>query len=149
MNPASFLPAAKRWLLPLLAAPLLLAQTGCEDMFRPYNRGIAHLQLMQSTELPDDQMDRISGTYKGLATRVSPDDPRCPTARTGTLELGDNRLELAYTPGLIFTAPVQPDGSVVSVVGPSKLQGRIANGYASFTVTTPNCTTRFDYRYVI
>jgi len=149
VNPASFLPAAKRWLFPLLAAPLLLGQTGCEAMFRPYNRAIAHVQLWQATELPDDQVDRISGTYKGLATRVGTDDPRCPTARTGTLELGDNRLELAYTPGLIFTAPVQPDGSVVSVVGPAKLQGKIANGYASFTVTTPNCTTRFDYRYVI
>ncbi len=149
MRRPSFQPAAKRWLAPLLAAPLLLALPGCGGPLLAYNRGIAHLELLQQDELPGNQVDRISGTYKGLATLVSPRDPRCPIARTGTLELGDNRLELAYTAALIFTAPVQPDGKVLSVIGPAKLEGRVADGYATFTVTTPDCTTRFDYRYVI
>ncbi len=149
MRRLSFQPAARRWLAPLLAAPLLLALPGCGGPLRAYNRGIARLELMQQDELPGNQVDRISGTYKGLATRVRTYDPRCPVAGAGTLELGDNRLELAYTPSLIFTALVQPDGKVLSMIGPSKLEGRIADGYATFTVTTPDCTTRFDYRYVI
>lgn len=107
---------------------------------------------MQATELPDDQIDRVSGTYKGLQTLVAAqgEQPaRCPHPRVGTLEVGDMTLELAYTPNLIFTAPVMPDGSVRSVVGAAVLQGHISNGYAEFTITTPVCSTRFDYRYVI
>ena len=143
--------AAVRLLGPAAALACLVVG-GCAGPLESYNRGIAKLQLMQATELPDDQIDRVSGTYKGLQTLVAVqgDQPaRCPHPRVGTLEIGDMTLEIAYTPNLIFTAPVMPDGSVRSVVGQSVLQGHVGNGYAVFTITTPVCSTRFDYRYVI
>jgi hypothetical protein len=46
-------------------------------------------------------------------------------------------------------APVQPDGSVYAVSGPSVLSGRLAGGRLAFTVRTPVCESHYNMRYVL
>lgn len=136
----------------LVAAPLLIAASllsACSGPLDAYNRGIARLQYGQADELPSDQINRIDGTYKGLTSLLASGSPNCPVPSTGTIDVGDKTVIFAYTPAVIFTAPVQPDGQIHGVVGRVRMDGVVANGLLQFVVSSPVCTSRYDFRYVI
>ena len=135
------------------AAAALLALSGCGPTYvaarNGYNRTIARLQLAQSTELPGDQIDRVDGTYKGIVTLVEARNPNCPPSTEGNLEIGDHTLVLDYTPSIILTATILPDGSLHARTARAELNGSVRDGFIHFTVSTPVCTSRYDFRYVI
>jgi hypothetical protein len=100
-------------------------------------------------EIPRRQIDRIDGTYKGDATLVMARSPTCPRGKEGSVEIGDQTLYFGYQPDVLFIAPVQTNGTVHAVAGPSVLDGRLVNGRLVFSVTTPVCRTRYDLRWVL
>jgi hypothetical protein len=114
-----------------------------------YNLSIARLQLAQSEELPDDQIDRVNGTYKGIITLVEAHNPNCPPTMWGIIDVGDSTLVLDYTPAIIMTAAVQPDGTVHAQSGKTVLDGVLRHGRLNFTVRSPVCVSRYRFRYVI
>jgi hypothetical protein len=107
------------------------------------------LMNASSPEIPSRQIDKIDGTYKGAVQLVTARAPACPPSREGSVEIGDQTLYFGYLPNIIFIAPVQPDGTVHAVAGPSILDGRLTKGRLIFTVTTPVCQSRYDLRWVL
>jgi len=98
---------------------------------------------------PATTTELFDGSYQGRAVLVRGSRPTCPVwPRYGTVEIGDAVLIYPYLPGLVFSAPVQPNGSLHSQTGQFVLDGRIVNGHLDFTVITPACASRYSMRYV-
>jgi len=114
-----------------------------------YNLAIARAQLAQTDELPDNQIDRVDGTYKGVVTLVEAHNPNCPPTKWGIIDVGDRTLVLDYTPSLIMTAAIQPDGTLHAQAGTTVLNGWLREGRLNFTVSSPVCVSRYRFRYVI
>ncbi len=139
--------------LPALLAPLaLLLLPACAQIdsgLHSYNRGVLSLEHAQSPELADDAADQVDGTYKGLTHLVVNGSEFCPQPTEGTVEIGDHQMVFAYNPATTFVAHIARNGNVIGFANGIKLEGRVAEGKASFTVTSPKCTTHYSFRYVI
>jgi hypothetical protein len=93
--------------------------------------------------------ERFDGSYQGHTALLAASGPGCPLdPHKGVIEIGDAVLIYPYTPELILTAPVRPDGSVHAVAGPAVLDGRIVNNRLSFTIRTPTCLSRYSTHFV-
>jgi hypothetical protein len=88
----------------------------------------------------------INGIYGGASEQVEAKIPGCPYAELGLIEIGDRTLLFPYTTDLIYVAPVQADGTVHSQLGQTTLDGHLIDGRLAFSVTTPDCTSRFSFR---
>lgn len=98
---------------------------------------------------PATVTELYDGSYQGHPSLLAANGPGCPLEpRKGVIEIGDAVLIYPYTPDLILTAPVRPDGSVHAVQGAAVLDGRIANNRLDFTIRTPNCLSRYSTRFV-
>ena len=138
----------------LVSSVGLVALTACStpvyvNTRDSYNLTIARLQLAQVDELPDPQIDRVDGTYKGIVTLVEAHNPNCPMTTWGIIDVGDRTLVLPYTPALVMTASVEPDGHVHAQYGSTVLDGALHDGRLNFIVKSPVCVSRYDFRYVI
>ncbi len=121
----------------------LLLVTGCTG----YNNAIFSAVNHLPPTLPADAKDRISGNYKGMPVILA-STGACPATSEGLIEVGDATVYFAYQPGVIFVAPVQPDGHVHAQTGASTLDGTVRDGHMDMTVTTPVCTTRYRMRWL-
>ena len=135
------------------AAVGMLALGACsspiyKSTLNTYNLTIARLQLAQSSELPSNQLDRVNGTYKGVITLVEAHNPNCPPTQWGIIDVGDDTLMLPYTPAVIMSVAVQPDGRLHGQAGTTVLDGVLRDGWLNFTVSSPACTSRYNFRYV-
>lgn len=98
---------------------------------------------------PATLTELYDGSYQGHTYLLAANGPGCPLEpHNGVIEIGDAVLIYPYTPTLILTAPVLPDGSVHSVAGPAVLDGRIANNRLNFTIHTPNCLSSYSTHFV-
>ena len=136
------------------AAAALLGLTGCQSSAYlsardSYNLADARVLLAQPDELPDHQINRVDGTYKGIVTLLESHNLNCPPTGWGTIDIGDHTLILEYTPALIMTATIQPDGSVFARSGTTVLRGVLHDGRLRLLVSSPVCVSRYDFRYVI
>ena len=113
-----------------------------------YNLTIARLQLAQASELPKNQLNRVDGTYKGIITLVEAHNPNCPPTQWGIIDVGDSTLMLPYTPAIIMSVAVQPDGRLHGQAGTTVLDGVLRDGWLNFTVSSPACISRYNFRYV-
>src|SRR5689334_15721961 len=121
----------RRPVLNRLSALLIAAcLAGCSA----YNRGVDNVVLRDSPAVPPALIDKTDGVYKGVGQAVLVGSPFCPTERAGTVEIGDRTLFFAFTPSTIFITPVQPDGTVLTVLPQAKLEGRLTNGRLQFLV---------------
>jgi hypothetical protein len=127
----------------------LVLMVACLAGCSAYNRGVANFVLRLSPAVPPDLIDKTDGVYKGVRQPVLAGSPTCPTAREGTVEIGDSTLFFAFTPSTIFITPVQPDGTVLTVLPEAKLDGRLTDGRLQFLVADPVCQTRYDLRRVL
>jgi hypothetical protein len=129
-----------------LAVVLIAAfVVGCSS----YNSGVDSFVLARSPAVPPDLINKTDGVYKGMGQPILVGSSTCPTAREGTVEIGDRTLYFAFTPSTIFITPVQPDGAVLTVLPQAKLDGRLADGKLQFVVVDPVCQTRYDLRRVL
>jgi hypothetical protein len=129
-----------------LTAILIAASVaGCSG----YNRAVENLVLARAPEVPPDQIDKTDGIYKGIAERVRVGSSTCPDAGEGTVEIGDKTLYFAFTPSTIFITPVQPDGTVRTLLPDSKLDGRLTDGRLQFSAVNRVCETRYNLRRVL
>lgn len=119
--------------------------TGCGA----WNRTVQDLANSQPPQLPGNQIDRLSGNYKGRPIQVISTSANCPHDNQGKIAVGDSTLYFSYTPQTIFIAPIQRDGRVRAVSGTSLLEGTVRDGRMVMTVTTPVCETRYDLRWVL
>lgn len=113
------------------------------------NRAITRWQESRAPELPAPEWDKVDGDYKGSAGLVAAQSPNCPPGGVGVIEIGDQTLYFAYSPNVIFIAPIQPDGSLHARSGNFALDGLLTGGRLVFTVRTPACQSQFDVRYVL
>jgi hypothetical protein len=125
----------------LLAACL----AGCSS----YNNRVGNFVLARSPEVPPDMIDKTDGIYKGLPQPVRVGSSTCPDAQEGTVEIGDRTLYFAFTPSTIFITPVQPDGTVRTVLPDAKLDGLVADGRLQFSAVNRVCETRYSLRRVL
>ncbi|MBV8524375.1 MAG: hypothetical protein JOY71_19975 [Acetobacteraceae bacterium] len=101
------------------------------------------------SEQPANLFDKISGDYKVARAEAVSQSPNCPPIQPGILEIGDHRLVFAYAPQAIFMAPIASDGSVHDRTGGISLDGRVAAGWATFTITSPVCQVRYELAWKI
>jgi hypothetical protein len=90
----------------------------------------------------------IDGSYQGLGSLQTANAPTCPASEYGPLEVGDMVLHYAYTPAIIFEAPIQPDGTLHDEEGPAVLDGKLVDNRLAFTVTTPDCTSTYNNKFI-
>ena len=89
------------------------------------------------------------GSYQGNTALLGVRGPGCPhEPHKGVIEIGDAVLIYPYTPDVILTAPVRPDGTVHAVTGRAVLDGRIWNDWLVFSISTPNCFSSYRTRFV-
>ena len=113
------------------------------------NSAINNLVVSRSPEIPADMIDKVDGIYKGEVRQVAVRSATCPTLQWGTVEIGDGTLYFAFTPSTIFITPVQPDGSIRTVLSDASLEGHIVNGRLEFAVKNPVCESRYYLRWVM
>ncbi len=92
--------------------------------------------------------DLVDGSYQGQATLVTSNAPSCPEAAYGQIEVSDLTLHYAYTPSIIFAAPVQSDGTLHDEDGKYVLDGKLADNRLQFTVTTPDCQSTYNNTFI-
>ena len=98
---------------------------------------------------PANTGELYDGSYQGHAALLAANGPFCPREpHKGVIEIGDAVLVYPYTPNLILTAPVQPDGSVHAREGAAVLDGRIVGNWLNFTIRTPNCLSWYNLHFV-
>lgn len=119
---------------------VLLLLSGCTT--------IDHIVGIGPVNPPPSPTGAFDGSYYGEADTVRARPGQCPADRLGMAEVGDKRLSFAYAPQIIFNPPVQPDGTLHGVVGPSTLNGRITGRRLVMTVITPNCETHYNLHLV-
>jgi hypothetical protein len=132
---------AKRWFLAFAAAA---AVGGCAHQpAAPVRTG------QEGASRPASLSELFDGSYQGRAVLVRNTGHVCPIwPRRGVVEIGEAVLTFPYLPGLTFSAPVQPDGSLHAEYGPAVLDGRVAGDYLSFAVRIPECETHYNLRFV-
>ncbi len=128
---------------------ILLAMACLSGGCSKTNDFVQHSMAARDPQLPEDQLDKIDGLYKGTATTVMSRSAVCPTERFGTVEIGDRTLNFALTPTTIFITPIQPDGTVHTTTQDSSLDGKLADGRLTLTVRNALCETRYDLRWVL
>lgn len=135
-------PLAK--MVPALAL-LALGLTGCQS----WNHMLLTTISSRPSNQPRNLVDKLDGNYKGPAVLAAAQGPICPSGTFGTVEVGDQTLTFAYTPSMIFVAPIFPDGTIHAVSGPAVLDGTVGGGRIIFTVRTSECETRYNMRWVL
>jgi hypothetical protein len=90
----------------------------------------------------------IDGSYQGRESLEMANAPSCPESAYGQLEVGDQALHYAYTPAIVFEASIQPDGTLHDEVGPAILDGKVAENRLAFTVTTPDCKSSYNNKFI-
>lgn len=125
---------------PLIAACLALALTGCTEIVNDLSLG--------DPDAGPGPIDRFDGDYFGRAHLVRGTPPVCPSSRTGMIEIGDRRLDTAYTPGYLFSAHVQPDGTMRDASGDARLEGRVRGNNLQVKISTPDCESLYDFNYI-
>jgi hypothetical protein len=100
------------------------------------------------TQVPAIFLQPWDGSYEGRETLVHGAAPVCPTSGPGVIEIGDGTLVYPYSPFVIFTAVVQPNGSLHAIDGSSTLAGTIAHQQLLMTITSPGCQSQFSAHYV-
>ena len=118
---------------------------GCSS----YNSAVERLVLARSPSVPPGLINKTDGLYKGIGQPVQVGSPACPTASEGTAEIGDQTLYFAFTPSTIFISPVQPDGTVLTLLPDAKLEGRLLDGRLQFVIADQVCQTRYDLRRLL
>jgi hypothetical protein len=97
---------------------------------------------------PASVSGRFDGSYQGGSRLVSALAPGCPAGHEGVVEIGDGILTYAYTPAVMFSTHVLPDGRLEGNAGPVVLLGRIAGNHLAMTITSPQCRTDYSADYV-
>ena len=97
---------------------------------------------------PASVSGRFDGSYQGVSRLVRAAVPGCPAGRQGVLQIGDGVLTLAYTPVVVFSTHVLPDGRLEGNAGPVSLQGRIVGNHLGMTIDSPACRTDYNADYV-
>lgn len=87
----------------------------------------------------------FDGIYQGNQVLAVATADVCPAGSNGLLEVGDGNLILDYTPTIILTFTVQPDGTLHAEEGPVSADGTIAGGQLSLIVHTPDCESHYDF----
>jgi hypothetical protein len=131
---------ANRWVFAFAAAA---AVGGCAS------QPAAPVRAGENGVRPASLSELFDGSYQGRAVLVRNTGHICPIwPRRGVVEIGVAVLTFPYLPGLTFSAPVQPDGSLHAEYGPAVLDGRVAGESLSFAVRIPECETRYNLRFV-
>lgn len=88
------------------------------------------------------------GSYKGRPALQAAAPQICPDTHYGYFEIADRDLHFAYLPGIVFDAAVNPDGSLHDTRGPAVLDGKVGDDHLTLSVTTPDCHTDYNMRFV-
>ncbi len=136
--------------LPSLAALLAVCLAGSSLAgCAAWNHATIARANLGGSELPARMQDTADGNYKGTVILVASQSPACPGSSFGKIEIGDQRLHLAYRPDTIFVAPIQSDGRLHAISNGAVLDGYILDGRLRFTVKTPICELHYDMRHVL
>ncbi len=92
--------------------------------------------------------DLVDGSYRGRPTLATSTPDICPGTHYGYIEVGDRDLHFAYLPNVVFDAPVGSEGSLHSTSGDSVLDGKITDDQLVFSVTTPQCHSSYNLRFL-
>ncbi len=95
------------------------------------------------------EVHRYDGSYQGFITQVAARSAMCPTEHgERVLMIGDGTLWYAYSPDIVFTAPVQYDGTVRGTAGTTHLIGKINGNHFDASIKGPDCETQMSADYV-
>lgn len=90
----------------------------------------------------------FDGSYQGKIRRIGAKTPECPANGYGVAEIGDTVLTFSYAPDVIFSIPVTPEGVVQQRIGDTRIEGQIAANHLDMLVTSGQCRTGYQLRYV-
>ena len=95
------------------------------------------------------EVHRYDGSYQGYVTQVAARSAMCPAEHgERVLMVGDGTLWYAYTPDIVFTAPVNYDGTVRGTAGATDLVGKIDGNHLDASVKGLDCETHLSADYV-
>ncbi len=95
------------------------------------------------------EIHQYDGSYQGFITQVAARSAMCPAEHgERVLMIGDGTLWYAYTPDIVFTAPVEYDGTVRGTAGATNLVGKIDGNHFDARIKGPDCETQMSADYV-
>ena len=92
----------------------------------------------------------FNGSYQGSIRQVAATAPGCPTEHgEKVIMVGDGVLWYAYSPVILFTSPVQYDGTIDATSGNARMEGRVQGNHLEATVTSPTCKTSLSMNFIL
>ena len=122
----------------LLSAALLLG--GCQTVF-----DLVGVEQPLSAEASRS----YDGSYQGDISQTVQRGPDCPREHgEKVLMVGDGVLWYAYSPTILFTAPVRYDGTIAATSGDTVLSGKVTGNHLDMTIKSDNCQTELSLSYI-
>ncbi len=122
----------------ILAATILLG--GCQTVFNAV--GVER-------PLSASESQNFNGSYQGSIEQIAQADPGCPAEHgEKVIMVGDGVLWYAYTPTALFTAAVNPDGTIQATSGMTTFTGKIDGDHLNATIQSPSCQTKLSMNFI-
>ncbi len=122
----------------ILAATILLG--GCQTVFN----AVGVEQPLMASEARN-----FNGSYQGNIAQAALSGPGCPAEHgEKVVMVGDGVLWYAYTPTALFTAAVNPDGSIQATSGVTTFTGKIDGNHLDATIQSPTCQTKLSMNFI-